>query len=118
MKSNQPIVNRGDVYYANLSPSQGSEQGGSRPAVVVSNDVGNNFSPVIIVAPITSKVDKKRLPTQVELNTDCGLSTESIVMCEQLRTIDKARIMGSPLGWVSFKEMKAIEQAIKISLEM
>ena len=112
------MIKRGQIYYIDLSPVVGSEQGGCRPAVVISNDVGNNFSPVIIIAPITSKIDKKRLPTQVELNTDCGLATESIVMCEQLRTIDKSRIMGSSLGWVSFKEMKAIEQAIKVSLEM
>lgn len=112
------MIKRGQILYIDFSPVKGCEQGGYRPAVVVSNDIGNHYSPVIIIAPITSKVGKKRLPTQVELSADCGLSTDSMVMCEQLRTIDKSRIMGAPIGWVSFKDMKAIEQAIKISLEI
>ena len=85
-------VKRGDIYYADLSPVIGSEQGGMRPVLIVQNDVGNKYSPTVIAAAITSQKDKSNLPTHIKLETDnCGLSKESIVLLEQIRTIDKNR---------------------------
>ena len=112
------IVTRGQIYYANLSPVQGSEQGGVRPVVVVSNDKGNAVSPVVIVAPITTKVSKKKLPTQVLVGTESGLKALSMVMCEQIRVIDKTRLMGEYIGEVKPWIMKLINRALKISIEV
>ena len=110
-------VKRGQIYYADLSPVIGSEQGGMRPVVIVSNDKGNVVSPVVIVAPITSVVNKKRLPTQVLIGTESGLKVLSMVLCEQLRTIDKSRIMiKEPLGEVKPYLMAVIDKALKVSL--
>ena len=110
-------IKRGQIWYADLSPVRGSEQGGMRPVVIVSNDKGNAVSPVVIVAPITSVVSKKKLPTQVLIGTESGLKELSMVMCEQLRTIDKSRIMiKKPLGEVKPYLMAAIDRAIKVSL--
>ncbi|MBQ1183339.1 MAG: type II toxin-antitoxin system PemK/MazF family toxin, partial [Clostridia bacterium] len=92
-------VKRGDIYYADLSPVIGSEQGGIRPVLIVQNDVGNKFSPTVIAAAITSQRDKTNLPTHIKVDADgCGLSKDSIVLLEQIRTIDKQRLkekMGS-----------------------
>ena len=86
-------VNRGDIYYADLSPVVGSEQGGVRPVLVVQNDVGNKYSPTVIIAAITSQLSKAKLPTHIELNKDkYNLAKDSVVLLEQIRTIDKKRI--------------------------
>ena len=86
-------VKRGEIYYADLSPVVGSEQGGVRPVLIVQNDVGNRYSPTVIAAAITSQRDKNRLPTHIELQADkCGLAKDSIVLLEQIRTIDKKRL--------------------------
>lgn len=107
-------VVRGDVYYAELSPVVGSEQGGERPVIVLQNDKGNLYSPTVVVAPITSKKDKPPLPTHVHIGTDT-LSCESIVLLEQIRTIDKARLLRY-VGSVTEQTMCEVNTAIKISL--
>ena len=87
------FIKRGEVYYAELSPVTGSEQGGLRPVLVIQNDVGNKYSPTIIVAAITSQINKAKLPTHVELNAEeYGLSRDSVILLEQIRTIDKKRL--------------------------
>ncbi len=86
-------MKRGDIYYADLSPVVGSEQGGVRPVLIVQNDIGNRYSPTVIAAAITSQTDKNKLPTHIELDCKrCGLSRDSIVLLEQIRTIDKRRL--------------------------
>ena len=110
------IVKRWQILYCDMSPVVGSEQGGLRPVLVISNDIGNRYSPVFIGAAITSKIGKKRLPTQVLLGTSSGLSVDSMVECEQLRTLDKRRIRGF-IGEITDKdEQEQIEKAVKISL--
>jgi mRNA interferase MazF len=86
------IIKRGDVYYADLSPIVGSEQGGIRPVLVLQNDVGNKYSPTVIVSAITSQINKTKLPTHIPLETSSGLSKDSVVLLEQIRTIDKQRL--------------------------
>ena len=87
------VVRRGDMYYADLSPVIGSEQGGIRPVLVIQNDVGNKHSPTVIVSAITSRLNKSRLPTHIELGSkEFGLKTDSVVLAEQIRTIDKSRL--------------------------
>lgn len=84
------IVKRGDLYYADLSPVIGSEQGGVRPVLIIQNDVGNKYSPTVIVSAITSQINKAKLPTHIEINAqDFGLPKDSVVLLEQIRTIDK-----------------------------
>ena len=107
-------VLRGEIYYADLSPVIGSEQGGIRPVLVVQNDIGNKHSPTIIVAPITSRFTKKPLPTHLTLS-NCGLAKDSIALCEQLRTIDKRRLRGK-MGEMDEKDKVALDRAISISL--
>lgn len=85
-------VKRGDLYYADLSPVIGSEQGGTRPVVVIQNDVGNKYSPTIIISAITSQINKTKLPTHVEVEQGFGLPKNSVVLLEQIRTIDKKRL--------------------------
>lgn len=114
-KNNQPQCLRGEIYYATLSPSQGSEQGGNRPVLIVQNDVGNRHAPTTIIIPITSRFSKKPLPTHIEVDTSCGLACDSIALCEQVRTIDKSRL-SSRLGAVSAEVMVNIDKALKISL--
>lgn len=108
-------IKRGQIYYADLSPVVGSEQGGLRPILIVSNDVGNRHAPIVIAAAITSRTRKFRLPTQVLLDTSCGLHKESMVECEQMRTLDKRRLKGF-IGVINEEEMKQINKAIAISL--
>ena len=109
-------VKRGEIYYADLSPVVGSEQGGIRPVLIVQNDVGNRYSPTVIAAAITSQKDKTNLPTHIELNASkCGLAKDSIVLLEQIRTIDKCRLKGY-LGSISQKEMRDIDRALKLSI--
>lgn len=87
------LVKRGEIYYADLSPVVGSEQGGMRPVLIVQNDVGNKHSPTVIAAAITSQKDKSKLPTHISLNAaSCGLAKDSIVLLEQVRTLDKRRL--------------------------
>ena len=109
------IVKKGDLYFADLSPVVGSEQGGIRPVLVVQNDVGNKFSPTIIVAAITSQT-KAKLPTHVELAAaDGGLSKNSVVLLEQLRTIDKRRLK-ERIGTLSENQIPDVEKALSVSL--
>ena len=104
-------IKRGQVYYCDLSPVVGSEQGGLRPCVIVSNNKGNHFSPVVIVAPLTTRINKCRLPTQV-LTAD----GKSMIMCEQIRVIDKRRISGERYTILAEETMAQVDAAIKISL--
>ena len=109
---------RGDIYYANMEPHVGSEQGGERPVVVLQNDTGNKHSPTLIIATLTSKVDKKlSLPTHVLLDQNSRLRVPSIVQLEQIFTLDKQR-MQRFVGQASSEEMDRIEAALKISLGM
>ena len=109
---------RGDIYYANMEPHVGSEQGGERPVVVLQNDMGNKHSSTLIIATLTSKVDKKlNLPTHVLLDQNPGLKVPSIVQLEQIFTIDKRRVQRFA-GQTSSEEMERIETALKISLGM
>lgn len=86
-------IKRGDMYYADLSPVIGSEQGGIRPVLIIQNDMGNKYSPTVIAAAITSQKTKNKLPTHIEINCeDCGLKSDSIILTEQIRTIDKSRL--------------------------
>ena len=86
------VIKRGDMFYADLSPVVGSEQGGIRPVLVIQNDVGNKYSPTVIVSAITSQLNKNKLPTHIELNTEkFGLKSDSVILAEQIRTIDKNR---------------------------
>lgn len=108
-------VKRGEIYYADLSPVVGSEQGGVRPVLIVQNDVGNRYSPTVIAAAITSQREKSRLPTHIELNsTSCGLSKDSIVLLEQIRTIDKKRLK-ERMGQLDDGSMGKINRALTIS---
>ena len=109
-------IKRGDIYYADLSPVVGSEQGGVRPVLIVQNDVGNKYSPTVIAAAITSQRDKTKLPTHIKVDADeSGLAKDSIVLLEQIRTIDKQRLC-SMIGHVSDKTMALIEDAALCSL--
>jgi mRNA interferase MazF len=108
-------VKRGEIYYADLSPVVGSEQGGIRPVLIVQNDVGNKFSPTVIAAAITSQREKSRLPTHIELqSTGCGLSRDSVVLLEQIRTIDKKRLK-EKMGQLDNCSMGEINRALSIS---
>ena len=109
-------MKRGDVYYADLRPVIGSEQGGVRPVLIIQNDVGNKHSPTVIIAAITSKMNKAKLPTHIPLHADTsGLSKDSVVLLEQVRTIDKRRLK-EKMGTVDARSMNAIDNAISISL--
>ena len=110
------LVRRGDIFYADLNPVVGSEQGGIRPVLVVQNDVGNKYSPTVIVAAITSQIDKAKLPTHVELKSaDYGLEKDSVILLEQLRTIDKRRLK-ERITFLDQEIMEKIDEALKISL--
>lgn len=108
-------VKRGDIYYADLSPVIGSEQGGVRPVLIVQNDVGNKFSPTVIAAAITSQRFKTNLPTHIRVNADeCGLARDSIVLLEQVRTLDKKRLK-ERMGTLDDEDMNKINQALSVS---
>ena len=109
------IVKRGELYYADLSPVIGSEQGGVRPVLVVQNDTGNKYSPTVIAAAVTSKIGKARLPTHIELPCAFGLAKNSVILLEQIRTIDKKRLM-SRIGELPPTTMRRVNRAILISL--
>ncbi len=109
-------VKRGDLYYADLSPVVGSEQGGVRPVLIVQNDVGNKYSPTIIAAAITSQINKAKIPTHIELNAlEFGLPKDSVVLLEQLRTLDKRRLK-EKIGALTINKMKMVDTALLISL--
>ena len=106
-------IKRGDIYKADLSPVVGSEQGGIRPVVIVQNDMGNRYSPTIIVVPITTRLNKKNLPTHTKLNNS-NLLKESIALMEQIRTIDKKRLK-EKIGHLDDKLMTKVNEALEIS---
>lgn len=111
----ETTVRRGDIYYADLSPVVGSEQGGIRPVLIVQNDVGNRHSPTVIAAAITSQINKARLPTHIELSgKNCGLARDSVVLLEQIRTIDKRRLR-ERMGRIDEKLMDKIDDALAVS---
>ena len=108
-------IKRGDIFYADLSPVVGSEQGGMRPVLIVQNDIGNKFSPTVIAAAITSQQSKSKLPTHIELNTRCcGLAKDSVVLLEQIRTLDKIRLK-EKIGSIDRCSMNRINQALFVS---
>ncbi len=108
-------VHRGEIYYADLSPVVGSEQGGIRPVLIVQNDVGNRHSPTVIAAAITSRRDKTKLPTHIEVNGgSCGLAKDSVVLLEQIRTLDKKRLK-ERMGQLDSGSMNKINNALSIS---
>ena len=108
-------VKRGDIYYADLSPVIGSEQGGIRPVLIVQNDVGNRFSPTVIAAAITSQKYKTNLPTHIRVNADgCGLAKDSIVLLEQVRTLDKRRLR-EHTGHADRSVMDQVDSALAVS---
>ena len=108
-------VERGDIYYADLSPVIGSEQGGLRPVVIVQNDVGNKHSPTVIAAAITSKTSKAKLPTHIEVYAENhGLSKDSVILLEQVRTIDKQRLK-EKMGHLEDELMEKVNNAINVS---
>ena len=108
-------VRRGDIYYADLSPVVGSEQGGMRPVLIVQNDTGNRHSPTVIAAAITSQTGKARLPTHIELvGANCGLTRDSVILLEQIRTIDKSRLR-ERMGRLDDGTMKQVDNAISVS---
>lgn len=108
-------VKRGEIYYADLSPVVGSEQGGIRPVLIVQNDVGNKYSPTVIAAAITSQKYKTGLPTHIRVNADgCGLAKDSIVLLEQVRTIDKRRLK-EKMGNLGESDMGRIDRALSVS---
>ncbi|MFT4451425.1 type II toxin-antitoxin system PemK/MazF family toxin [Parvimonas sp. G1425] len=104
-------VKRGDIFYADLSPVVGSEQGGVRPVLVVQNDVGNKYSPTVIIAAITSQMNKVKLPTHVEVSAEFGLPKNSVVLLEQIRTIDKKRLR-EKVGYTDEFFMKKVNEAL------
>lgn len=108
-------IRRGDIYYADLSPVVGSEQGGIRPVLIVQNNTGNKYSPTVIAAAITSQINKAKLPTHIEIGAlDYGLSKDSVILTEQVRTLDKARLK-ERVGHVDNLLMVRVDKAISIS---
>ncbi|MCC8160398.1 MAG: type II toxin-antitoxin system PemK/MazF family toxin [Oscillospiraceae bacterium] len=109
------IVKRGDIYYADLSPVVGSEQGGIRPVLIIQNDVGNKYSPTVIAAAITSQINKAKMPTHIELMAkDYGLNKDSVVLLEQIRTIDKRRLR-EKIGRIDDGLMDSVNNTLSIS---
>ena len=108
-------VKRGDIFYADLSPVVGSEQGGTRPVLIVQNDTGNRHSPTVIAAAITSHTGKARLPTQINIaGGSVGLTKDSVILLEQIRTIDKKRLR-EPMGRLDDQHMTLVDEAIAVS---
>ena len=109
------IVKRGDIYYADLSPVVGSEQGGIRPVLIIQNDIGNKYSPTVIATAITSQINKAKMPTHIELEAnEYGLSKDSVVLAEQIRTIDKRRLK-EKIGHLDDDLMTRVNEALEIS---
>ncbi|NMA35043.1 MAG: type II toxin-antitoxin system PemK/MazF family toxin [Clostridiaceae bacterium] len=109
------IIKRGDIFYADLSPVIGSEQGGVRPVLIVQNDIGNKYSPTVIAAAITSQINKAKLPTHIEISAqDYGLQKDSVILLEQIRTIDKKRLR-ERIGHLDDELMEKVNEALSIS---
>lgn len=109
-------VKRGDVFFADLSPVVGSEQGGVRPVLIIQNDIGNRFSPTVIVAAITAQIEKAKLPTHIEINAKkYGFDRDSVILLEQLRTIDKQRLTDK-ITHLDRQMMRKVDEALQISL--
>ena len=112
----EATVKRGDIFYADLSPVIGSEQGGTRPVLIVQNDTGNRHSPTVIAAAITSQTGKARLPTHISVSPlSCGLPKESVILLEQVRTLDKRRLR-EKMGRLDDGVMRKVDSAIAVSL--
>lgn len=108
-------MKRGDIYYADLSPVVGSEQGGVRPVLIIQNDIGNKYSPTVIAAAITSQINKAKMPTHIELGAkDYGLNKDSVILLEQIRTIDKKRLR-EKIGRIDDELMESVNNALSIS---
>lgn len=122
IQNGEESIRRGDIYYADLSPVVGSEQGGIRPVLIVQNDMGNRYSPTVIAAAITSRTGKAKLPTHIEVSRDassdcegaCGLAKNSVILLEQIRTIDKQRLK-ERMGKLDDRTMQQVDSAIGIS---
>ena len=111
-------VKRGDIFYADLSPVVGSEQGGIRPVIIIQNDIGNRYSPTVIVAAITSQINKAKLPTHVEISSEeYGLNRDSVVLLEQIRTLDNKRLK-EKIGHMTEEDMKKVNKSLLISLNL
>ena len=109
-------IKRGDLYYADLSPVVGSEQGGVRPVLIIQNDIGNKYSPTVIIAAITSQINKAKLPTHIEISAnEYGLNKDSVILLEQIRTIDKKRIR-EKIGCLDDNVMLKVDNGLQISL--
>ena len=109
------VVKRGDIYYADLSPVVGSEQGGIRPVLIIQNDVGNRHSPTVICAAVTSRMNKAKLPTHIEISSrKYDIVKDSVILLEQIRTIDKQRLK-EKMGELDFDEMDKVDRALGIS---
>lgn len=117
MDRSERTVHRGEIYYADLNPVVGSEQGGIRPVLILQNEVGNWFSPTVIVAAMTAKGSKAHLPTHVTVGTDSGLRRPSIVLAEQVRTIDKIRLL-ERVGMLSPEKQEQVDRALRISFAL
>ena len=112
------MIQRGEIYRADLDPVIGSEQSGQRPVLIVQNDVGNRYSPTVIVAAVTSKMSKARLPTHIEVDSaESGLTRSSVILAEQLRTIDKQRLQAR-MGMLPPEVMQRVDQALRMSLQV
>ena len=112
--TNGQSIRRGDIFYADLSPVIGSEQGGVRPVLIVQNDIGNKYSPTVIAAAITSQTGKTRLPTHIEVLASAGLAKDSVILLEQIRTIDKRRLK-EKMGHLDEGVMAQVNEAISVS---
>ena len=111
-------VKRGDIYYADLSPVVGSEQGGIRPVLIIQNDVGNRYSPTVICAAITSRMNKAKLPTHIEIDSRrCQIMKDSVILLEQIRKIDKQRLKDM-IGHLDKERMRSVDEAIRVSLAL
>ena len=110
------MIKRGELYYVDLSPVFGSEQGGVRPILIVQNDTGNKYSPTVIVAAVTSQLNKAKLPTHIEISAgDFGLTKDSVILLEQIRTLDKRRLK-ERIGELPVSKMQRVNDALMISL--
>lgn len=114
--TNTETIKRGDIYYADLSPVVGSEQGGIRPVLIIQNDIGNKYSPTVIVCAITSQLSKAKLPTHIELSSvKYNLPKDSVCLLEQIRTLDKRRLQ-EKVSYIDEQKQKEVDRAILISL--
>ena len=117
MNRPQRIIHRGELYYADLNPVVGSEQGGIRPVLILQNEVGNWFSPTVIVAAMTARGSKAHLPTHVPVGTDSGLRQPSVILTEQIRTIDKSRLLDR-IGVLSPEKQEQVDRALLVSFAL